>query len=117
MSLPTSHLILVRRWVESATERDEHGNPVAGHGEPEELWVHSIAPGPSTESIRAGRVSDEVEFTILAPAGVAVDARDVVLLSGVEGEFQVHGDSRDWTRGPWPMPIAGVEIELSRKRG
>ena len=115
MSLPAPHLILVRRWVESATEFDEHGNPLTGYGDPEPVPVHSIAPGPSSESVRAGRVSDEVEFTILAPAGVAVDARDVVLIG--DDQFQVHGDSRDWTRGPWPMPIAGVEIELSRKRG
>lgn len=112
--LPTPHLIHVRRWSESET-RDAHGNPVASLGTPEPLWVHSIAPGPSSESVRAGRVADEVELTVLAPAGTAVDARDVVVIDDLE--YQVHGDSRDWTRGPWPTPIAGVEIELSRKRG
>ena len=114
MSLPTPHLVHVRRWAISMTT-DPHGNPIGAHGEPEELWVHSIAPGPTVEDVQAGRSTVASDLTVLAPAGTTLGADDLVIVDGIE--YHADGDSRDWTKGPWPMPIAGVELELSRKRG
>ena len=44
-----------------------------------------------------------------------LDSADLVIVDGIE--YHADGDSRDWTRGPWVNPIAGVQLELSRKRG
>ena len=114
MSLPTPHLIHVRRWSVGVTQ-DPHGNPVGAHGEPEELWVHSIAPGPTVEDVQAGRSTVASDLTVLAPAGTSLDARDLVIVGGAE--YHADGGSRDWTRGPWVNPVAGVQLELVRKDG
>lgn len=116
MSIPTPHAIFVRRW-QSGAERDPLGNPITGHGTPEPVAVHAIAPGASSESVAAGRNTDAVDWTIYAPAGVTVGARDLVLLEAGGDEYQVEGDSLDWTNGPWANPVAGVVIELKRQGG
>lgn len=112
--IPTPYTLLVRRYWQSA-ERDAHGNPLSGHGEPEAMRVHGIAPGASAESVAAGRRADEVVWTIYAPAGATLDARDLVLIG--DDEYHLDGDSLDWTRGPWANPAAGVVFELKRKGG
>ena len=114
--IPTPHTIYVRRWVEGA-EEDPLGNPISGHGDPEPLAVHGIAPGASAESVAAGRNTDAVEWTVYAPAGTSVAARDLVLLQLDGDEYQVDGDSLDWTNGPWLNPVAGVVIELKKSEG
>lgn len=114
--IPTPHAIWVRRWT-AGVERDPLNNPIDGYGDPEPVAVHSIAPGASKEAVAAGRNPDEVSFTLHAPAGITVGARDRVLfeLGGVE--YDVFGDSADWAHGPWPNPVAGVVIELRRQEG
>lgn len=114
--IPTPRTVFVRRWVEGV-ERDPLNNPISGHGAPEPVAVHSIAPGASTESVAAGRSPDEVSWTIHAPAGVEVDSKDLVLLVAGGDEYEVVGDSLDWTQGPWHNPVAGVVIELKRQEG
>ena len=112
--IPAPHLIAVRRWHES-TDVDAHGNPVAGHGDPEPLPAHGWAPGASRESLEAGRDADEVAWTVYLPAGVSIDARDLVILDGTE--YAVNGNSLDWSHGPWGNPVAGIVVELVRKEG
>ena len=114
MSIPTPYVLMVRRWSES-DERDEFNNPVAVLSPPRPIRIHGIHPGQSVEAVAAGRQSDEVAFTVLAPRGTELDARDVVVIDGVE--FHVRGDSRDWGNGPWRFPAAGVEFELVHARG
>lgn len=111
--LPTPYVIGIRRWSEG--ESTPHGYTRGKHGEPEQVLIHAVAPGPSKESIEAGRDADEVEWTVYAPPGVHVSPRDLVVLDGTE--FEVVGNTRDYTLGPWANPVAGVEIPLKRWRG
>lgn len=115
MSFPTPHTIYVRRWT--AAGEDPLGNPISGHGDPEPLRVHGIGPGPSRESLLAGRSTSEVAWNITAPAGTSVNSRDLVLLDLDGPEYEVDGEAMDWTRGPWRNPVAGVVIELKRNEG
>lgn len=116
MTLPTPRTVYVRRWSVTA-ERDPHNNPIAGHGALEPMPVHGIAPGASEESVAAGRNPTEISWTITAPAGSHVGAKDLVLLEPGGVEYEVEGESHDWTRGPWVNPVAGVVIELKRQGG
>lgn len=115
MSFPTPHIVWVRRWA--ADGEDPLGNPIVGHGDPEPLAVHGIGPGPSRESVAAGRTPSEIAWSITAPAGTEVSSRDLVLLELDGPEYEVDGELRDWTRGPWANPVAGVVIELKRNEG
>lgn len=111
--IPTPYTIYVKRYT-SAGE-DAHGNPISTFSAPEPVPVHWIAPGASFESVRAGRNVDGIAYNIGAPAGTVIDARDVVEVDGVA--YEVAGNSLDWTRGPWPNPVAGVVIELRKRSG
>lgn len=107
------YTIAVKRWQAGAL--DAHGNPAVTYSTPEPVDVFGIAPGPSAESVAAGRNIDGVELTAYAPAGVAVGARDIVTIGATD--YEAAGDSLDWTRGPWPNAAAGVVIELRRRSG
>ena len=111
--IPTPYSIAVKRWQAGAL--DAHGNPAATYSAPEPIAVHGIAPGPSAESVAAGRNIDGVAWTVYAPAGTVVGARDVVIVGGVD--YEAVGDSLDWTRGPWANSAAGVVIELRKRSG
>lgn len=111
--IPAPHSITVKRQQLGAV--DAHGNPTVTYSTPETIAVHGIAPGASAESVAAGRNVDSVAWTVYAPAGTVIAAADVVTVAGVD--YEVNGDSLDWTRGPWPNAAAGVVIELRRRSG
>lgn len=113
MSLPTPYTVGHRRWVEG--EENPHGYTEGHHGDAVDLAVHAIAPGPSQESIAAGRNPTEIAWTIYAPAGTTANSADLFVVDGLE--YEVDGMPRDYTRGPWPNPVAGVTIELKRQGG
>ena len=107
------YAITVKRYQSGAL--DAHGNPAITYSAPESIDVHGIAPGASAESVASGRNVDSVAFTIYAPAGVVVGAKDLVTLDGTD--YEAEGDSLDWTRGPWANSAAGVVIELRKWAG
>lgn len=111
-ALPTPHTVGVRAFQDGAT--DAHGNPVAAWGDPVEVPVHALSPG-SDEPPSPHRDLSVVEWTVYAPAGTQVGPRDLVLVDG--REFTVEGEVRDYTRGPWHNPVAGVAFELRRAEG
>ena len=115
VSFPTPHAIRVHRYQVGAL--DAHNNPV-------ESWVpdvaltavQGVAPGAQNdESVQPGRDVSEVAWTVYAPAGTLVGARDRVEWLG--DVYAVDGEPRDYTRGPWRNFGEGVVIELRRTEG
>lgn len=112
--IPTPHAVSVRRWVPGGTP-NPHGYSEGSHGPAEPLPVHALAPGASEEARQSGRDVSEVAWTVYAPAGTVIGSEDLVTVGA--DEFEVVGDSLDWTRGPWPNAAAGVVFELKRQEG
>lgn len=106
------HLIGVRAFQAGAT--DAHGNPVESWAAAVDVPVIALSPG-SDEPAAANRDLSIVEWTVYAPAGTSVGARDRVVVDG--REFEVLGEVQDYTRGPWVNPVAGVVFELRRPEG
>ena len=113
--IPAPHSIQVERWQANAASRDAHGNPAETYAAPVDLAVHWIVGAGSTEGVAGGRRHAEAQLQVGAPAGTAVAERDRVLIDGAR--WQVVGEPQDFTRGPWPMPFAGITFELKRDRG
>lgn len=112
--LPTPHLIHVRRWQQGG-DPNPHGYRPETYGDPEELLVHGYAPGSSSDSTTAGRDTASTLVTVYAPAGTVIGYRDRAVIDGVE--YEVAGNSKDYTSGPWANPAAGVVLELKRLEG
>lgn len=110
---PHRYSVGVRRWHEG--EPTPHGYGAGYHGDPEPTPVFAFAPGPSEEEVAAGRRMSEVAWTVYAPAGTVVGARDLVVLNGVE--YEADGDSRDYSFGPWSSAVAGVVFALKARQG
>lgn len=111
--LPTPYTLLVRRWSEG--EPNPHGNTTNVYSEPEPLPAHAIAPGASLEAIAAGRNTTEIAWTVYAPEGTIVRARDLITFDGVE--YEVIGDSKTFAFAPWGNHVSGVTIELKKQEG
>lgn len=111
MTLRTMHLVGVRRHNTGA--EDAHGNPIEGHGEPEDLLVYAIAPSTSDEP-QAGRNLVVTGYTLLAPPGTDIDPLDLIVIDGED--YKVVGDYGDWTRGPFGYR-PGVSISVQRAEG
>lgn len=98
-----------------ATEKNPHGYLPYDDVTPFALPVFGMAPGPSAESAQAGRDTSRIAWTLYCPPGVILDGTEEIQ---VDGEWlEVDGESRDWTRGPWPNPVAGVVVELLKRKG
>lgn len=107
-------LLQVRRYEAGAT--DAYGNAADGLSAPQAWSVRGIAPGAMSEPYEATRDASSVVWTVYADkSGDVPGVRDVVVLDG--DEFNVIGEPRDWTRGPYPNPTAGVVVELGRVEG
>lgn len=102
----------VDAWQEATSpqELNPHGYATAKYAEPEPLWVHAISDGPSKELVDAGGNTDEIAKTVYAPSHAQVGYEDRVVIDGIK--YEVAGSPKDWTRGPWLNPIAGIEISL-----
>lgn len=114
MALPTPYTLSVQRWIPGGVP-NPHGYSEGSYSAPEDLPAHAVAPGASLESISAGRSSNQVAWTVYAPAGTSVLSKDLVTFKGVE--YEVDGDALDFTFSPWSNPVAGVTFELVLKTG
>lgn len=105
--VPTPYTLLVR---------EPTPGPVDEFGNASETWetrgwvVHGVAPGAMTEPEESNRDLSVVAFTVLAPAGAIPGERAQVQVDGTW--FDVDGRPRDYSRGPWDFPEAGVTVEL-----
>lgn len=114
MTLPTPYTLRVREPADGAV--DEFGNPVVTWTERD--WpVSGIAPGSMTEPETTNRDLSLVVWSIIAPAGSQPGYRGQVRLPGDSQWYDIDGTPADWTRGPWPHPVAGVVVELRRADG
>lgn len=113
VTIPTPHSVGVRRFTPGV--KDSRGNPVDAWADPVTVAVHGVAPGSMGEPGVGARDLSLIAWTIYAPAGTVIGSRDLVVYQG--REYRVNGEARDWTTSPWPMPIAGVVIELLRAEG
>lgn len=110
-----THTLHVRRYV--AGSEDAHGNATGTHGTTVEWLVWGLAPGAMAEPNLANRDTSEVVWSVLAPADDSIPSgRDLVVVDGED--FEVLGDPKDYTRGPWESAhFAGVVVELKRTEG
>lgn len=118
MSLvPSSHTISVKRFSQEG--KDGHGNTTKVYADPVPWQVRSIDPGVSGlagEPYEQGRDLSLVLYTIQADTGPNVPGeRDRVVVNGVD--LDVYGRPQDWSRGPWPNPVAGVTVRLKAAEG
>lgn len=110
--IPTPHTVGVRAYQSGA--EDAHGNPVESWADPVDVPVHGISPG-SDEPHVTNRDLSIIEWTVYAPAGTHVGPMDRVVIDG--REFEVEGEVKDYSRGPWVNAVAGVVFELRRAEG
>lgn len=111
--VPTPHALGLRKFTPGV--KDERGNTIDAWGDPVTIRVHGVAPGAMDEPGSAARDLSLIAWTVYAPAGHGIAARDLIVLNG--REYRINGEPRDWTMGPWDMPIAGSVIELTRAEG
>lgn len=112
--LPITATLGVKRRIEGAT--DAHGNPVVSYAEPTDWRIHGLQPGANAEPGQPNRDLSEIVWTVYAPANdEAPGEYDLVVVDGED--FEVEGRPSDWTRGPWPNPVAGLVVELRRAEG
>lgn len=113
MAYPTPYTLQRKPYVPGA--RDALGNVVDTWGDPVDLPVHGIAPGAMVEASEPGRDLSMIVYSLLCPAGTVASERDLVTVDGKD--FEVDGFPKDYTRGPWRNPVAGVVILLKRAEG
>lgn len=87
------------------------------NGWQEQPWtVHAIAPGAMREPSEPNRDLSIIAYTLYGPAaGAPTSAAAQVVLDGVT--YSVDGTPKDWTRGPGPVGVGGVVVELTRAEG
>lgn len=113
--IPTPFTVQHEPYLAGA--EDAHGNPLDGYGPAVSVKVHGWAPASaSREPFEAGRNAVLRDLDVFAPAGTQMSPRDRVTVPG-EGLFDVVGYVEDFTKGPWPNPVAGVRINLLRVEG
>ena len=112
--IPTPQSVTIHRYTLGAA--DAHGNAAESWvADAAPTLVHAVAPGASLEAHQTGRDVSQVAWTVYAPQGAAVAARDRIEWQGET--YLVYGEPADWSRGPWIHPAAGVVIELRRTEG
>ena len=113
MSLPTPYRLPLRERV--AGDRDDFGN-VEWTWVEREWAVHGIAPGVMDEPMMSNRDLSRIVYTVFGPKRDAPTTESAEIQ--VDGEwFPIDGKPKDWTRGPWEHPTAGVVVELTRVEG
>ena len=110
---PTPWSVLVHRYTLGAP--DAHNNPTESWvPDAQPTRVQGVAPGAQGESVQPGRDVSDVSWTVYAPAGTLVGARDRIEWQGEL--YHANGEPRDYTRGPFGR-FGGVVIELRRTEG
>lgn len=121
MTFPTIHTVGHHVWT-PGVEEDAHGNLVDGWVPPldedgTEVRVIGWSVPSSTEPALAGHDRVVVDIELLVPPGVPFKPRDVVDLPGLNaGQFEIVGEIRDYTSGPFGWSPGGV-VNLSRVEG
>lgn len=95
--------------------KDSYGNRQKLHSDPVEFPVFWVAPGAMDTFTAPGRDASAIVWTLATPSPCPVLEHDLVILDG--DEYRLNGRPKDWTKGPWPNPVAAVIIELIRKEG
>lgn len=112
--VPSPHKLLVRRYAPG--QRDEFGDLEETWSPPEEWRVRSYDPASGREPGAANRDLATIAYVIQADKTPSVPGyRDVVVIDGKD--YPVDGHPDDWTRGPWPNPVAGVTVWVKRVEG
>ena len=112
--IPTPQSITVHRYTLGSA--DAHGNAAESWvADAAPTLVHAVAPGASAEALQTGRDVSQVAWTVYAPQGTVLAARDRVVWQGET--YHVNGNPPDYAHGPWANPAAGVVIELRRTEG
>ena len=112
--IPSRFTLGVRRY--SGTVKDAHGNATVSFAAAVDWPVRQVDPGAMSEPLEARRDASVVVFTVHAnPHANTPTERDRVVVDGVE--YAVNGRPKDWTRGPWRNPVAGVVVELRNVEG
>ena len=111
--IPSPYTLTIRVRTEGA--KDAFGNVTVTW--PEREWrVRSVAPGAMADPSDPNRDLGSIAYTIHADADSGPPSRlDEVVVDGEP--YAVDGDPADWTRGPWPNPVAGVIVLLTRSEG
>lgn len=111
--VPSPYTLTVRARTVGA--QDAFGNATVTWAE--RPWrVRSVAPGAMSDPFQPNRDLSRVAYTIHADADSTPPGNlDEVTVDGET--FAVDGDPSDWTRGPWPNPVAGVVVYLTRTEG
>lgn len=110
--MPTPFTIGIKRHQTGAT--DAHGNKVESWAAPIYVGVYSIAPAMSNEPFEAGRELVITGLTVLAPATVEIDRRDIVVIDGED--YTVEGEAGNWNQGPFGFE-PGISVSLRRVEG
>lgn len=112
--IPSPYTLQVRSRTE--TGKGPLGNPTYSWSASRSWSVRQIDPGQSAEPYLANRDLSSVEFAVHADSASGVPAAgDQVLVDN--DWYDVDGEPADWTRGPWPNPVAGVVVLLKRIEG
>lgn len=111
--IPTRFEVSWRRRL-VGEDLDPHGNPVVSFAQPVTLPVHGIEDGGGDWVAAAGRDTSKIAHTLYLPAGPLPRPGDLLVL---DGEELVVDLSRDWTKGPWIHPDAGMAVAARRKEG
>ena len=80
-----------------------------------DIPVKAVAPGASEESVKAGRNTSRVAWTVYCYPGALVSEFDRIVWLGEE--YSVDARPDDWTHGPRGHRRGGVVIELIRQKG
>jgi hypothetical protein len=113
VTLPTPYALPVREPVDGAP--DDFGNVTRTWAE--RSWaVHFVSPGAMAEPGHPNRDASTIVYSVAGPKAGAPSSEHAEIK--VDGEwFPVDGRPKDWTRGPWSHPSAGVVVELKRVEG
>jgi hypothetical protein len=120
MTFPTPNTVALH--VRSGVGEDDHGNEIDVYTPPldEPGTPHQVigwSTPSSTEPLLAGHDRVVVDVELLAPPGFPAKPHDVIdLPDSPAGRFEVVGEVRDFTRGPFGFTPGGV-LNLRRVEG
>ena len=112
--IPSPHKLRVRKYIPGA--KDDWNNAVDSWADPYDWMVRSVDPVSNREVPQANRDLANIAYVVQADVGPLVPGyRDKVLVG--DDEYDVDGRPDDWSKGPWPNPVAGVTVWLKRVEG
>ena len=87
--IPTPQSVTIHRYTLGTA--DAHGNAAESWvADAAPTLVHAVAPGASAEALQTGRDVSQVAWTVYAPQGVSVAARDRIVWRGATYLRMLH---------------------------